>query len=83
MAHAGGAGPSGEGAPWLRAQGRWPHGLVGDEVPALALVAGGIPFVLTSEFFQQSQRPAAFIVAGTVNWFSNFAVGLLFPFIQV
>lgn len=43
---------------------------------------GGIPFILTGEFFQQSQRPAAFIVAGTVNWLSNFAVGLLFPFIQ-
>uniref|UniRef100_A0A8C9FSP3 Solute carrier family 2 member 9 n=1 Tax=Pavo cristatus TaxID=9049 RepID=A0A8C9FSP3_PAVCR len=42
----------------------------------------GIPFVLTGEFFQQSQRPAAFMVAGTVNWLSNFAVGLLFPFIQ-
>uniref|UniRef100_A0A8C7E9H5 Solute carrier family 2, facilitated glucose transporter member 5 n=1 Tax=Nothoprocta perdicaria TaxID=30464 RepID=A0A8C7E9H5_NOTPE len=45
--------------------------------------AGGIPFVLTGEFFQQSQRPAAFMIAGTVNWLSNFAVGLLFPFIQV
>uniref|UniRef100_A0A8C9C6U8 Solute carrier family 2 member 9 n=1 Tax=Phocoena sinus TaxID=42100 RepID=A0A8C9C6U8_PHOSS len=43
---------------------------------------GGIPFILTGEFFQQSQRPAAYTVAGTVNWLSNFAVGLLFPFIQ-
>uniref|UniRef100_A0A8I3MIM0 Solute carrier family 2 member 9 n=1 Tax=Canis lupus familiaris TaxID=9615 RepID=A0A8I3MIM0_CANLF len=43
---------------------------------------GGIPFILTGEFFQQSQRPAAFIIAGTINWLSNFAVGLLFPFIQ-
>ncbi|XP_076401788.1 solute carrier family 2, facilitated glucose transporter member 9 isoform X5 [Peromyscus maniculatus bairdii] len=43
---------------------------------------GGIPFILTGEFFQQSERPAAFIIAGTVNWLSNFAVGLLFPFIQ-
>ncbi|XP_030170064.1 solute carrier family 2, facilitated glucose transporter member 9 isoform X2 [Lynx canadensis] len=43
---------------------------------------GGIPFILTGEFFQQPQRPAAFIIAGTVNWLSNFAVGLLFPFIQ-
>ncbi|KAK2506306.1 hypothetical protein MC885_012925, partial [Smutsia gigantea] len=43
---------------------------------------GGIPFILTAEFFQQSQRPAAFIIAGSVNWLSNFAVGLLFPFIQ-
>ncbi|XP_045627315.1 solute carrier family 2, facilitated glucose transporter member 9 isoform X5 [Ursus americanus] len=43
---------------------------------------GGIPFILTGEFFQQPQRPAAFVIAGTVNWLSNFAVGLLFPFIQ-
>lgn len=43
---------------------------------------GGIPFILTGELFQQAQRPAAFTVAGTVNWLSNFAVGLLFPFIQ-
>ncbi|XP_004579410.2 solute carrier family 2, facilitated glucose transporter member 9 [Ochotona princeps] len=43
---------------------------------------GGIPFILTGEFFQQSQRPAAFIIAGTVNWLSNFTVGLIFPFIQ-
>ncbi|XP_060898288.1 solute carrier family 2, facilitated glucose transporter member 9 [Labrus mixtus] len=43
---------------------------------------GGIPFVLTGELFEQSYRPAAFMIAGTVNWLSNFAVGLLFPFIQ-
>ncbi|GAB0188140.1 solute carrier family 2, facilitated glucose transporter member 9 [Grus japonensis] len=48
----------------------------------VTLTTGGIPFVLTGEFFQQSQRPAAFMIAGTVNWLSNFAVGLLFPFIQ-
>lgn len=55
----------------------------GDGSRALALTAGGIPFILTGEFFQQPQRPAAFLVAGTVNWLSNFAVGLLFPFVQV
>ncbi|TDH14405.1 hypothetical protein EPR50_G00042810 [Perca flavescens] len=43
---------------------------------------GGIPFVLTGELFEQSYRPAAFMIAGTVNWLANFAVGLLFPFIQ-
>ncbi|CAL8354669.1 solute carrier family 2, facilitated glucose transporter member 9 isoform X1 [Gadus morhua] len=43
---------------------------------------GGIPFVLTGELFEQSYRPAAFMIAGLVNWLSNFAVGLLFPFIQ-
>uniref|UniRef100_A0A4X2LYV3 Solute carrier family 2 member 9 n=1 Tax=Vombatus ursinus TaxID=29139 RepID=A0A4X2LYV3_VOMUR len=42
---------------------------------------GGIPFILTGEFFQQSERPAAFMIAGTVNWLSNFIVGLLFPYI--
>ena len=55
----------------------------GGLIRALALVAGGIPFILTGEFFQQSQRPAAYTMAGTVNWLSNFAVGLFFPFIQV
>ncbi|KAF3856034.1 hypothetical protein F7725_016757 [Dissostichus mawsoni] len=29
-----------------------------------------------------SYRPAAFMIAGIVNWLCNFAVGLLFPFIQ-
>ncbi|XP_024126539.1 solute carrier family 2, facilitated glucose transporter member 9 isoform X1 [Oryzias melastigma] len=43
---------------------------------------GGIPFVLTGELFEQPYRPAAFMIAGTVNWLSNFTVGLLFPFIQ-
>ncbi|XP_034095481.1 solute carrier family 2, facilitated glucose transporter member 9 isoform X1 [Gymnodraco acuticeps] len=43
---------------------------------------GGIPFVLTGELFEQSYRPAAFMIAGIVNWLCNFAVGLLFPFIQ-
>ncbi|XP_068598257.1 solute carrier family 2, facilitated glucose transporter member 9 [Brachionichthys hirsutus] len=43
---------------------------------------GGIPFILTGELFEQSYRPAAFMIAGTVNWLSNFALGLLFPFMQ-
>uniref|UniRef100_A0A452F6E3 Solute carrier family 2, facilitated glucose transporter member 5 n=1 Tax=Capra hircus TaxID=9925 RepID=A0A452F6E3_CAPHI len=33
--------------------------------------------------FLQSSRPAAYMVAGTVHWLSNFTVGLVFPFIQV
>ncbi|XP_061731631.1 solute carrier family 2, facilitated glucose transporter member 9 [Nerophis ophidion] len=43
---------------------------------------GGIPFILTGELFEQAYRPAAFMIAGTVNWLANFTVGLLFPFIQ-
>uniref|UniRef100_A0A8C5NTP1 Solute carrier family 2, facilitated glucose transporter member 5 n=1 Tax=Junco hyemalis TaxID=40217 RepID=A0A8C5NTP1_JUNHY len=52
-------------------------------IASFCIGPGGIPFVLTGELFQQSQRPAAFMIAGTVNWLCNFAVGLLFPFIQV
>ncbi|XP_063779174.1 solute carrier family 2, facilitated glucose transporter member 9 isoform X2 [Pseudophryne corroboree] len=51
-------------------------------IAAFCIGPGGIPFILVGEFFQQSQRPAAFMVAGSVNWISNFAVGLLFPIIQ-
>ncbi|XP_031413890.1 LOW QUALITY PROTEIN: solute carrier family 2, facilitated glucose transporter member 9 [Clupea harengus] len=57
-------------------------------VSILAVIAsfcsgpGGIPFILTGELFEQSYRAAAFTIAGTINWLANFAVGLLFPFIQ-
>jgi len=61
----------------------WKQGKLTETTDLLDPVSGGIPFVLTGELFQQSQRPAAFMVGGTVNWLSNFAVGLLFPFIQV
>ncbi|XP_018084164.1 solute carrier family 2, facilitated glucose transporter member 9 isoform X2 [Xenopus laevis] len=51
-------------------------------IASFCIGPGGIPFVLVGEFFPQSQRPAAFMIAGSVNWISNFAVGLLFPLIQ-
>ncbi|KAM8939540.1 solute carrier family 2, facilitated glucose transporter member 9 [Pelodytes ibericus] len=51
-------------------------------IASFCIGPGGIPFVLVGEFFQQSQRPSAFMIAGTVNWICNFAVGLLFPLIQ-
>lgn len=51
-------------------------------IASFCIGPGGIPFVLTGEFFPQSQRPAAFMIAGIINWLSNFAVGLLFPYIQ-
>ncbi|XP_019718659.1 solute carrier family 2, facilitated glucose transporter member 5 isoform X2 [Hippocampus comes] len=41
-----------------------------------------IPYVVTTEMFRQSARPAAFMVAGSVHWLSNFTVGLLFPFME-
>ncbi|XP_078534602.1 solute carrier family 2, facilitated glucose transporter member 9 isoform X2 [Lissotriton helveticus] len=51
-------------------------------IASFCLGPGGIPFVLTAELFEQSHRPAAFMIAGTINWLSNCAVGLLFPVIQ-
>ncbi|KAJ1214136.1 hypothetical protein NDU88_001763, partial [Pleurodeles waltl] len=50
-------------------------------IASFCLGPGGIPFVLTGELFEQSHRPAAFMIAGTINWLSNCAVGLLFPLI--
>lgn len=44
---------------------------------------GPIPTVSTTEIFRQSSRPAAFMVAGSVHWLSNFTVGLVFPFLEV
>lgn len=47
------------------------------------ICAGPIPYVVTTEMFRQSARPAAFMVAGSVHWLSNFTVGLVFPFLEV
>ncbi|KAJ8378882.1 hypothetical protein AAFF_G00233160 [Aldrovandia affinis] len=41
-----------------------------------------IPYVVTTEMFRQASRPAAFMVAGSVHWLSNFTVGLVFPFLE-
>uniref|UniRef100_A0A3P9C3Z2 Solute carrier family 2, facilitated glucose transporter member 5 n=1 Tax=Maylandia zebra TaxID=106582 RepID=A0A3P9C3Z2_9CICH len=42
-----------------------------------------IPYVVATEMFRQTARPAAFMVAGSVHWLSNFIVGLVFPFLEV
>ncbi|KAM5142311.1 solute carrier family 2, facilitated glucose transporter member 5-like isoform 1-T2 [Mantella aurantiaca] len=41
-----------------------------------------IPYVITTEMFRQASRPAAFMVAGSVHWLSNFTVGLIFEFLM-
>ncbi|XP_073441465.1 solute carrier family 2, facilitated glucose transporter member 5-like isoform X2 [Dendrobates tinctorius] len=41
-----------------------------------------IPYVVTTEMFRQASRPAAFMVAGSVHWLSNFTVGLIFEFLR-
>ncbi|KAG8434418.1 hypothetical protein GDO86_012695 [Hymenochirus boettgeri] len=40
-----------------------------------------IPYVVTTEMFRQASRPAAFMVAGSVHWLSNFTIGLVFEFL--
>lgn len=35
--------------------------------------------MITAELFSQGPRPAAISIAASVNWFTNFAVGLAFP----
>ncbi|KAL3064123.1 hypothetical protein OYC64_000413 [Pagothenia borchgrevinki] len=47
-----------------------------------AIGPSSIPTVVTTEMFRQSARPAAFMVAGSVHWLSNFTVGLVFPFLE-
>ncbi|NXN46620.1 GTR9 protein, partial [Rhinoptilus africanus] len=45
--------------------------------------AAGVPFLMTAELFTQSHRPAAYIVGGSLNWFCNFTIGFVFPFLQM
>uniref|UniRef100_A0A8C7ZHL5 Solute carrier family 2, facilitated glucose transporter member 5 n=1 Tax=Oryzias sinensis TaxID=183150 RepID=A0A8C7ZHL5_9TELE len=49
----------------------------------LMLINSGVTNILNNELFTQTARPAAFMIAGTVNWLSFFLVGLLFPFIVI
>uniref|UniRef100_A0A7M4E432 Solute carrier family 2, facilitated glucose transporter member 5 n=1 Tax=Crocodylus porosus TaxID=8502 RepID=A0A7M4E432_CROPO len=44
--------------------------------------SGPIPFVLITEMFLQSSRPAAFMVGGSVHWLCNFTVGLVFLYME-
>uniref|UniRef100_H2YYN2 Major facilitator superfamily (MFS) profile domain-containing protein n=1 Tax=Ciona savignyi TaxID=51511 RepID=H2YYN2_CIOSA len=41
-----------------------------------------VPWILTAELFRQSSRPAASSIGCGVNWTFNFALALVFPFMQ-
>ncbi|KAM9394342.1 solute carrier family 2, facilitated glucose transporter member 11b [Pholidichthys leucotaenia] len=48
---------------------------------SFGLGPGGVTNILTTELFTQNARPAAYMLAGSVNWLSFFFIGLVFPFI--
>lgn len=48
---------------------------------SFGLGPAGVTGVLPAEIFDQSARPAAYMVAGSCMWISLFLVGMLFPFI--
>ncbi|XP_017269112.1 solute carrier family 2, facilitated glucose transporter member 11 isoform X2 [Kryptolebias marmoratus] len=50
---------------------------------SFGLGPGGVTNILTMELFTQTARPAAFMIAGSVNWLSFFFIGLVFPFIVI
>ncbi|CAK8678795.1 solute carrier family 2, facilitated glucose transporter member 5-like [Clavelina lepadiformis] len=47
-----------------------------------AIGPGPVPWILTTEFFRQSTRPAASAIGSGLNWTFNFTLALIFPFMQ-
>ncbi|XP_056232880.1 solute carrier family 2, facilitated glucose transporter member 11b [Seriola aureovittata] len=50
---------------------------------SFGLGPGGVTNILNTELFTQTTRPAAYTIAGSVNWLSFFFIGLVFPFIVI
>ncbi|KAM8887531.1 solute carrier family 2, facilitated glucose transporter member 11b isoform 2-T2 [Spinachia spinachia] len=50
---------------------------------SFGLGPGGVTNILTTELFTQNARPAAYMIAGSLNWLSFFFVGLVFPFVVI
>ncbi|KAM9774028.1 solute carrier family 2, facilitated glucose transporter member 11-like isoform 1-T1 [Syngnathus typhle] len=48
---------------------------------SFGLGPAGVTGILPAEIFDQSARPAAYMVAGSLMWLSLFLVGMIFPFI--
>lgn len=49
----------------------------------LLLLPAGVTGILAMELFDQTARPAAYMVCGALMWTMLFLVGLGFPFILV
>ncbi|KAK1892585.1 Solute carrier family 2 facilitated glucose transporter member 11 [Dissostichus eleginoides] len=50
---------------------------------SFGLGPGGVTNILTTELFTQATRPAAYIIAGSLNWLSFFFISMVFPFLVV
>ncbi|XP_061841786.1 solute carrier family 2, facilitated glucose transporter member 11-like isoform X3 [Nerophis lumbriciformis] len=48
---------------------------------SFGLGPGGVTNILTVELFTQNSRPAAYMIAGSINWTSLFLISMIFPFI--
>ncbi|KAI5088052.1 solute carrier family 2 (facilitated glucose transporter), member 11b, partial [Silurus meridionalis] len=48
---------------------------------SFGLGPGGVTNILITELFTQTSRPAAYMIAGSVNWLSLFFISMVFPFI--
>ncbi|XP_040276193.1 solute carrier family 2, facilitated glucose transporter member 11-like isoform X2 [Bufo bufo] len=48
---------------------------------SFGLGPGGVTNTLTAELFTQSARTGAYMIGGSINWISFFAIGMVFPFI--
>ncbi|XP_077601059.1 solute carrier family 2, facilitated glucose transporter member 11-like isoform X1 [Stigmatopora nigra] len=50
---------------------------------SFGLGPGGVTNILTMELFTQNSRPAAYMIAGSINWISFFLISMIFPFIVI
>lgn len=49
----------------------------------LYFFSAGVTGLLPTELFNQTARPAAYMIAGSMMWLNLFITGMLFPFLVV
>ncbi|KAJ0023908.1 hypothetical protein NQD34_003807 [Periophthalmus magnuspinnatus] len=56
-------------------------GISADKIEYITIGTAGVTGVLPTEIFNQSARPAAYMIAGSMMWINLFIVGMIFPFL--
>lgn len=46
-------------------------------------LSAGVTGILPTEIFNQNDRPAAYMIAGSMMWLNLFFIGMIFPFLVV